>query len=221
MQLHKPETLQSYVFANGNPYVFRDPTGLFSLPSLMGTVLIRGVLATTAIAIADFGLRQSRGLNEQERDFVSGYFGNSVDLNSINLRGGGSLFNGARSWTPAFGYIQLSNDVFVGGRSDNSVDLSSVNAKATLAHEILHVWQRNNGIGPTGEGIVFQPLHLLGVVDAYGYPELEDQYAMLANFLAGSAEVQGAMFERYVKFAESGDTRATRYKLIANYIRGR
>jgi len=221
VQLHKPETLQSYVFANGNPYVFRDPTGLFSLPSLMGTVLIRGVLATTAIAIADFGLRQSRGLNEQERDFVSGYFGNSVDLNSINLRGGGSLFNGARSWTPAFGYIQLSNDVFVGGRSDNSVDLSSVNAKATLAHEILHVWQRNNGIGPTGEGIVFQPLHLLGVVDAYGYPELEDQYAMLANFLAGSAEVQGAMFERYVKFAESGDTRATRYKLIANYIRGR
>ncbi len=48
----EPETFVPYVFANNNPYVFRDPSGLVNLRELGAGLLARAALALTAINAA-------------------------------------------------------------------------------------------------------------------------------------------------------------------------
>ncbi|MEM9728170.1 MAG: DNRLRE domain-containing protein [Myxococcota bacterium] len=76
-QLETPESFYPYVFANNNPYVFRDPTGLRSLQEFGAAIMARAQLAAASLGSAAlkfkrelqnavrFGVGQAQRLSER------------------------------------------------------------------------------------------------------------------------------------------------------------
>jgi len=61
-QLEQPESFYPYVFANGNPYVFEDPTGEFTLPELSISPVVSAAIIG-AVSGAGFDVAFQLALN--------------------------------------------------------------------------------------------------------------------------------------------------------------
>ncbi len=136
----------------------------------------------------------SRALHADEQAFLQNYFADSLDYARIRI--GVSI--GQRCWSPFGGRISLTRGCFVGGTSRRSVALQDALAASVLAHEALHVWQRQHGRWVTLHGIPLQVGYALRMFDPYRYEHSDDPAEMLKRFRTGNIEQQGRMFQHYV-----------------------
>jgi hypothetical protein len=162
---------------------------------------------------------RARSLLAVERDFLAHEFGDSLDLDSLRIAGGGHPL-GRIGWQPAAARIQLSDACFEAANPANPVRVA---LWPVLAHEALHVWQRvhrHHRLGVSVDGL------WLGVArgrEAYVYDRtLTDPAQVLQAFLAGNIEQQGQMFEDYVRSnVERPEGRDPRFTEVAHYVRAR
>ena len=78
-----PETFHTYNFANGNPHLFTDPTGGFSIGTVSFSISIQGSLragnATSQLALQNYLRRELRGIiTEQVLGFVGRFMAENV-----------------------------------------------------------------------------------------------------------------------------------------------
>ncbi len=145
---------------------------------------------------------------------MAGYFGEALDLEPIRL--GTSL--GARCWSPYGARISLVRSLYRERRPDAEVDLDNPLAASVLAHEAIHVWQRQRGVAVTRRGAMLQALYAAGVRDPYAYTPHDDPRSLLAEFALGNIEQQGKIFQDYVFHAHRGeDVRA--FHEVAAWVR--
>ena len=160
-----------------------------------------------------------RSLLACERGFLQAELGDSLDLSTLSLAGGGHPF-GRIGWQPLGARIQLADSCF---EQDDPMRPVRERVWPVLAHEALHVWQRvhrHHRLGVSLDGL------LLGVLRgraAYTYDKrLSDPADMLACFLAGNIEQQGQIFEDYVRSnVRSMKARDARFSQVARYVRER
>lgn len=80
--IFEPVSLHKYLYGNGNPVMYRDPTGYWSMPNMIGSLGILGVLngIPTSNLLAGLGILFSGVLLTQvvitPRDMMEGYFVN-------------------------------------------------------------------------------------------------------------------------------------------------
>jgi hypothetical protein len=163
------------------------------------------------------GLRGSRVLCAPEREFVRREFGESVAVDRLRLAGGGHP-TGRCAWQPIGALIQMDDACFEWSDPRNALRLS---AYPTLAHEVLHVWQRRHRHCVVNVSVDGLWLGLTRGAAAYAYDRtLDDAQDMLAQFLAANIEGQGQMYEDYVRSNVSdSNSRDARYALIAAYVK--
>ena len=117
------------------------------------------------------------------------------------------------------GYTSFPHFDFIDHNPDNSLNLLNPEIASVFAHEILHYWQGLQGINVFGQSF---SLHIESLTNAgynpYAYSELSDARAMLAEFLSGNVEQQGAMFQQYVFLLMKGQ-KSDPYDLIGQYIK--
>ena len=89
--------------------------------------------------IGDALSRRSRGLSGPEREYLRGIFLDSLNYDAVRIERGSALAVGGRART-AENTIGLLDRDFVG----NTLNLAP-SGLATLAHEMGHVWQYQNG----------------------------------------------------------------------------
>lgn len=155
-----------------------------------------------------------RRLTAEEQRFLSAHFGEALDLTPIRL--GTSL--GARCWSPYGGRISLVRNLYTSGQPEASVDLQNPVAASVLAHEAVHVWQRQRGIAVTRRGAVLQALNALEWFDPYAYVPHADPRNMLTEFVLGNLEQQGKIFQDYVyRHCQGADVSA--FRLVAAWVR--
>jgi hypothetical protein len=94
-------------------------------------------------------------------------------------------------------------------------------AYPTLAHEVLHVWQRRHRHCVVSVSVDGLWLGLTRGAAAYAYDRtLADAQGMLTQFLAANIEGQGQMYEDYVRSnVADSSSRDVRYALIAAYVK--
>lgn len=163
------------------------------------------------------GCLRPRALTSAERAFVAREFGASLDPDMLRLAGGGQP-TGRPAWQPLGALIQVDDAYFEDG--DPEAPLRTL-AYPMLAHEALHVWQRQHkqcAVNVSLDGL------WLGATrghDAYRYDRsITCADEMLRQFLAANIEQQGQMFEDYVRSSiEEPDARDPRYLEVARYVR--
>jgi len=160
---------------------------------------------------------KARPLHDVEHAFLAREFGESLDLDSLRIAGGGHPF-GRLGWQPLAARIQLSDACF---ESSDPTEPVRKERWPVLAHEALHVWQRvhrHHRVGVSVDGL------FLGVARgraAYVYDrELTDPALLLQEFLRGNIEQQGQIFEDYVRSnVTAPEARDARFEQVAQYVR--
>jgi hypothetical protein len=165
------------------------------------------------------GLRGLRPLCDAEREFVRREFADSVRVDALRIAGGGHP-TGRCAWQPIGALIQMDDACFE--RSDPGNPLCPT-AYPTLAHEVLHVWQRRHRHCVVNVSVDGLWLGIMRGAAAYAYDRTSvDPQRMLAQFLAANIEEQGQMYEDYVRSnVADPDSRDARYALIAAYVKAR
>jgi len=163
------------------------------------------------------GLRGLRPLCDAERAFVRREFGDSVRVDILRIAGGGHP-TGRCAWQPLGALIQMDDACFERSEPENPLRIT---AYPTLAHEVLHVWQRRHRHCVVNVSLDGLWLGIARGVAAYGYDRtVVDPERMLAQFLAANIEGQGQMYEDYVRSnVAAPDARDARYELIAAYVK--
>jgi hypothetical protein len=163
------------------------------------------------------GLCRPRPLCDAEREFVRREFGDSVRVDALRIAGGGHP-TGRCAWQPIGRLIQMDDACFE--RSDPQNALRST-AYPTLAHEVLHVWQRQHRHCVVNVSVDGLWLGITRGAAAYVYDRMPvDPQRMFAQFLAANIEGQGQMYEDYVRSnVGDPDLRDARYALIAAYVK--
>ena len=163
------------------------------------------------------GLRGLRPLCDAEREFVRREFADSVRLDALRIAGGGHPI-GRCAWQPIGALIQMDDACFEGSDPGNAL---RVTAYPTLAHEVLHVWQRQHRHCVVNVSVDGLWLGITRGAAAYAYDRMAvDPQRMLEQFLAANIEGQGQMYEDYVRSNVSDpDARDARYALIAAYVK--
>lgn len=157
---------------------------------------------------------RGRPLSERERQFLQTCFGDS--LHDAPIRVVASI--GHRSWSPFGHRISLVRKHFVGGSAHEELRLDEPSTAACLAHEALHVWQRQHGRRVTWEAIPLQVGYSLGRIDPYSYDRTCDPQRMLEQFIQGNVEQQGKIFEDYV-YTLRGGREAAAFEAVARHVR--
>lgn len=158
------------------------------------------------------GLMFARALTARERTFLGRYFGASLDLNRVSV----SVALGARSWSPYGSHIRISRRLLGPGRE---VCLEDPRAASILAHEAVHVWQRQHGRAVSRQGAVLQTLYTLRLHNPYLYDRsVTDPDGLLSLFLSANIEQQGQIFQDYVHAELTGRCSA-RFAAVAAYVR--
>lgn len=155
-----------------------------------------------------------RRLTERESRFLAGYFGEALDLEPVRL--GTSL--GARCWSPYGARISLVRSLYCEGRPEAEVDLQNPYAASVLAHEAIHVWQRQHGVFVTLRGALLQALYIAKIRDPYAYCAHRDPRCMLSEFVLGNLEQQGKIFQDYVFRAQRGED-VRPFERVAAWVR--
>jgi len=166
-------------------------------------------------------MRQARGewlrgrpLSDNEREFLQTCFGDS--LHDAPIRVASSI--GHRSWSPYGHRISLVRTHFVRGSAREELRLDDPSTASCLAHEALHVWQRQHGRRVTWEAIPLQVGYTLGRFDPYSYDRTTDPVRMLEQFVQGNVEQQGKIFEDYVYTLRDGRETAA-FEAVAHHVR--
>ena len=155
-----------------------------------------------------------RPLTERECHFLQSCFGTALATDSIRMVA--SL--GHRSWSPYGHRISLVRAHFHAGSAREEVRLDEPDSAACLAHEALHVWQRQRGRRVTLEAIPLQAGYTLGAWNPYDYRRSQDPADMLEQFVTGNVEQQGKIFEDYIYARQSGRD-ITAFEAVARHVR--
>jgi RHS repeat-associated protein len=135
-----------------------------------------------------------RPLTEGEKNALRYYFGPSANLNAIDLEG-----TTGRGNTVFPNNINLPWKYFKNNDECEEVDLDNATAFSVLAHEVLHHWQRQHGRSVTLAAAIPQLGYWLRIHDPYNYDRsITDSNLLLSEFISGSVEQQGQMFEDFV-----------------------
>jgi hypothetical protein len=163
------------------------------------------------------GLRKSRPLYDAEREFIRREFAESVRIDALRIAGGGHPM-GRCAWQPIGALIQLDDGCFEGSDPGDALRLT---AYPTLAHEVLHVWQRQHRHCVVNVSVDGLWLGMTRGSAAYAYDRTAlDPRRMLTQFLAANIEGQGQMYEDYIRGnVADPDSRDARYALIAAYVK--
>ncbi len=155
-----------------------------------------------------------------ERAFVRQYFGAALDglLPGIHLylrRVGDTRralsFNGGR--------ISMPRACFAAGDPCQPLRLAHPQIAGWFAHELLHQWQRAQGLPVTRQALWLQLRHLLGGRNPYDYARCSDAEAMRDCFANAQVEQQGQIWEDHVRACVAGQP-APEFALIARRVRG-
>jgi hypothetical protein len=157
----------------------------------------------------------ARPLSPEERGFLARHFGASLALDGVRI----ARSLGRRAWSPYGQRISLTPSCFAGGDARAQIALDDPRAASILAHEALHVWQRQHGVHVTLHGAVLQAGYVLRIRDPYRYDASEDPQHMLAQFVGGNIEQQGKIFEDYV-FAWLSGRDTQRFDAVVAHVRG-
>ncbi|MCD2512069.1 hypothetical protein [Comamonas endophytica] len=160
-----------------------------------------------------------RPLLPSERDFVRQYFGAALDARLPSLRlylrrvgdtGRALSFNGGR--------ISLPRACFAANDPRQPLRLDHPRIAGLFAHELLHQWQRAQGLPVTRQALWLQLRMLLGGHDPYAYERCSDPVAMQACFASAQVEQQGQIWEDHVRACVAGQP-AAEFALIAAEVR--
>ena len=139
----------------------------------------------------------SRGLTDDERALFEGFYGNSMDMDLVRIKRGGLVTIGAPK--------TVGNTIYL---SDNCFDANGdLNKRGlgTLAHEMGHVWQNQNG----GGDYIHQALGHQAVAaikygsrnEAYAWRDAMDQGKQFSEL---NPEQQASIIERITALMNQG-----------------
>lgn len=84
---HRPETAHSYAFALSNPYIYRDPTGLFTIMELQTTNGVQNKLNTIGTQIFRQALQQAKDeLGEFAADLLLDFLVGWLPINDTHIK---------------------------------------------------------------------------------------------------------------------------------------
>jgi len=156
-----------------------------------------------------------RQLLQAEVDFLSRYFGNTLDTDSIRL----AATRGRRAYSIRSAHIRLPRHCFVNLETAAPVNLLNPLTAATLVHEATHVWQRQSGLWVTLRGALLQLGDQCGI-DPYAYDRAESNpMKMLSQFLRGNIEQQGQIVQDLV-FSELTGQQTLQFGEVRAYLLG-
>ena len=163
----------------------------------------------------------SRPLLEIERQFVTRYFGVSLNLVIPSLR----LYvrrvgDTRRALSMNGGRISMPKACFVGGNPRQSLQLQHPLIAGLFAHELLHQWQRLQGQKVTRQAAWLQFKAMCTRGDPYAYDGCDDAARMLKRFRSAQVEQQGQMWQDYVMGCIAGQADPA-FEQVALRVAGR
>ena len=162
----------------------------------------------------------SRPLLEIERQFVTQHFGVSLSRVIPSLR----LYvrrvgDTRRALSMNGGRISMPKACFVGGDPRQSLQLQHPLIAGLFAHELLHQWQRLQGMAVTRQAAWLQAKAVCLRTDPYAYAACADPASMLKQFLAAQVEQQGQIWQDYVSACVAGQL-PEHMQQVAAYVKG-
>lgn len=166
------------------------------------------------------GMFWRRALLPSERDFARLYFGAALDglLPGVHLylrRVGDTR----RALSLNGGRISMPRFCFEAGDPRQPLRLTHPQIAGWFAHELLHQWQRAQGLPVTRQALWLQLRHLLGGRNPYDYTRCADAQAMRDCFAGAQVEQQGQIWEDHVRACVAGRP-AQEFALVAAQVRG-
>lgn len=147
-----------------------------------------------------------RGLTQGERKLATAVFGKAVELDRVQI------------WSPPLPY-RLFNRAFVPGRwfwrdwivwprATEDFSNEALNLQATLIHELVHVWQAQQGVN-----LLFAKIRAGDSVKSYAYPLENCVWAGL------NIEQQAMVVEHAFRLSQGGTAPAVRafYQHVAPF----
>lgn len=148
----------------------------------------------------------SRSLTEAERAFVHRFFAHSLDALLPRMRlHPRRLGDTRRALSMNGGRIYMPRACFVNDDPAQSLKLSHPFVAGVFAHELLHQWQRLQGLAVTRQAAW---LHVKAAClrrDPYAYEGCNDSARMLQQFVNAQVEQQGQMWQDYVMGSVAGN----------------
>lgn len=161
-----------------------------------------------------------RPLLPPERDFVRAHFGAALDEQlpglRVYLRRVGDT---RRALSLNGGRISMPRICFAAGDPRQPLRLAQPQIAGVFAHELLHQWQRVQGLAVTRQAFWLQLRHLCGGANPYAYARCSDAQAMHDVFLSAHVEQQGQIWEDHVRACAAGRP-AAEFARIAAHVRG-
>lgn len=162
----------------------------------------------------------SRALVAQERIFVREHFGASLDALLPRLRlHPRRLGDTRRALSLGGGRIFLPRGFFLHSDPRQPVRLDHPPIAGIFAHELLHQWQRLQGLPVTRQAAWLQLKAWCTRSDPYAYERCDDAGRMLQRFADAHVEQQGQIWEDHVRACVAGQP-AGAGALIAAHVRG-
>ena len=162
----------------------------------------------------------SRPLDAQEQAFVRTHFGASLDALLPRLRlYQRRLGDTRRALSMNGGRIFMPRAFFTQSDPRQPLRLSHPQIAGIFAHELLHQWQRLQGMPVTRQAAWLQFKALCTRGDPYAYERCDDPRRMLQRFVQAQVEQQGQMWEDHVRACVAGQGDAAG-ALIAAHVRG-
>ena len=147
----------------------------------------------------------SRHFSEAERAFVRRFFAHSLDALQPRLRlYVRRLGDTRRALSMNGGRIFMPRQCFVNGDPAQSLKLSHPYVAGVFAHELLHQWQRLQGVAVTRRAAWLQTKAVCLRQDPYAYESCDDAAQMLKRFTTAGVEQQGQMWQDYVSGCVAG-----------------
>ena len=138
----------------------------------------------------------SRPLDAQEQAFVRTHFGASLDAllprMRLYLR---RLGDTRRALSMNGGRIFMPRAFFMQSDPRQPLRLSHPQIAGIFAHELLHQWQRLQGMPVTRQAAWLQFKALCTRGDPYAYERCDDPRRMLQRFVHAQVEQQGQMWD--------------------------
>lgn len=156
----------------------------------------------------------------REQAFVREHFGASLDTLLPRLRlHPRRLGDTRRALSLGGGRIFLPCSFFVQADPRRPLRLDHPQIAGIFAHELLHQWQRLQGLPVTRQAAWLQLKALCTRRDPYAYERCDDAERMLQCFAAAHVEQQGQIWEDHVRACVAGRP-ARAGALIAAHVRG-
>lgn len=163
----------------------------------------------------------NRHFTDAERTFVRRFFGHTLDTLQPRLRlYVRRLGDRHRALSLNGGRIFMPRACFEHGRPELPLKLSHPYVAGVFAHELLHQWQRLQGMAVTRQAAWLQMKAVCLRRDPYAYGACDDATQMLERFQGAQVEQQGQMWQDYVSGCVGGQADPL-FEEVAAYVAGR